>query len=216
MDLSLSPRSDLFRFYLPKTFLPEPIEAKWRKQLNRNPGVIITPIDYLNESLKSVSIPGLQDINITQPQHSYNRIHRTNSNTTRNGNPSLGRINVEPRQENTYISPENPLSKIDRKLKLTFRLNQGLYNYFMLYETIFYRIGKPWLEEDIDTWELEILDEEHRVCSALRFEQCMPDGIDGLDFNFENTDRQTLTFDMTCSFNNLNYVFMDPEEIPVR
>ena len=37
----------------------------------------------------------------------------------------------------------NPLSRINKEFKVTFRLNQGLYNYFMMYETIFYKYLKP-------------------------------------------------------------------------
>ena len=45
--LSLSPRYDLFKFELPKTFLPEEVNEKYHKILSRNAGVLITPIEYL-------------------------------------------------------------------------------------------------------------------------------------------------------------------------
>ena len=48
--LSLSPRMDLFKFSLPKNFLPAEVEEKYYKLFQQNAGVITTPIDYLNES----------------------------------------------------------------------------------------------------------------------------------------------------------------------
>ena len=120
--LSLSPRYDLFRFSFPKDFIPKDIEKKYNELLTRNAGVITTPIDYLNESIKGISIPGISDILILQQQHSYN-----------DGIKGLGKINVEPKREQIYQSTSNPLDKINPDIKVTFRMNQGLYNYFMLY-----------------------------------------------------------------------------------
>ena len=77
--LALSPRYDLFKFAFPKDFLPKNIESKYLEILNKNPGVITTPIDYLNESIQGINIPGISDVNIQQVQHSSNSISR-NSN----------------------------------------------------------------------------------------------------------------------------------------
>ena len=73
--LSLAPRLDLFRFAFPKDFLPKDIETKYRHILEKNSWVITTPIDYLNESIQGIKIPGISDINIQQTQHSNNSIH---------------------------------------------------------------------------------------------------------------------------------------------
>ena len=69
--LSLSPRFDLFRFELPKDFLPDPIIEKYQKILDKNPGVLNTPIDYLNESIQGINFPGISDVVIAQAQHTY-------------------------------------------------------------------------------------------------------------------------------------------------
>ena len=101
--LSLSPRYDLFRFELPKDFLPKEVNDKWQEILNKEPGVLVRPIDYLNESIKSITIPGISDINIQQLQHSTNPIER-----------SAHRINVDASQNNTYVGSFNPVDKINR------------------------------------------------------------------------------------------------------
>ena len=74
--LSLTPRYDLFRFSFPKDFLPEAVEEKYSPIINKNPGVLYTPIDYLNESIQGVNFPGISDILIQQTQHGSNSIVR--------------------------------------------------------------------------------------------------------------------------------------------
>ena len=150
--LSLSPRYDLFKFSFPKDFLPEVINEKYNKIINKNPGVLTTSIDYLNESIQSITIPGISDINIQQQQHSSNSI-KLNDNKT----------NVEPKTDITYTSSTNPLDKINKEFKVTFRMNHGLYNYFMIYETIFYRICKPF-----KYWML--IKKKHKLDEEIRIE----------------------------------------------
>lgn len=199
--LSLSPRFDLFRFTLPKDFLPQPVEEKYYKIFNKNSAVITTPIDYLNESIIGVTFPGISDINIVQEQHGSNVIKRDNKN--------LGKINVEPKHEIIYTSPENPLEKIDKEFKVTFRMNQGLYNYFMLYETIFYKICKPHLFPPQDVLYIELLDETGTIMSRIKFFDVHIDGIEGLDFNYTKIERDSGTFDITFKFNNVDFEIID-------
>lgn len=206
--LSLTPRYDLFRFLLPKDFLPKEIEDKWKKFINREPGVIATPIDYLNESIQSITIPGMSDLNITQPQHSTNPIHRASSD-----GHNLGRINVEPSQNNNYRSPANPLEKIERKFTVTFRFNQGLYNYFMLYETLFHRYCKHLNYEDGEDFYIDILNEDGVAITRIHLMQCLMDGIDGLEFGYDKVDRQSDTFTVTWTFNNIDMDFNIPEPV---
>ena len=117
--LSLSPRYDLFRFAFPKDFIPPKLEEKYRKVLSKNAGVLTSPIDYLNESIQGVSIPGISDLTIEQEQHSHNSM-------------SGGKLNVEGSRQNVYKSTSNPLDNINKEFTVTFRFNQGFYNYFLL------------------------------------------------------------------------------------
>lgn len=195
--LSLSPRYDLFRFEFPKDYLPPEVNEKWQEVLNIEPGVFVRPIDYLNETIKAITIPGISDINIEQPQHSTNPIERTHN-----------RINVDANQNNTYVGSANPLDKISREFRVTFRVNNGFYNYFMLYETIFWRICKHELYEGGDDFYIDLLDEDGTARSRIKLFQCHIDGIDGLDLSYDKIDRQSDTFDVTFKFNNIDYVFL--------
>ena len=196
--LSLSPRYDLFKFSFPKDFLPEVINEKYNKIINKNPGVLTTSIDYLNESIQSITIPGISDINIQQQQHSSNSI-KLNDNKT----------NVEPKTDITYTSSTNPLDKINKEFKVTFRMNHGLYNYFMIYENIFYRICKPFNYGPDKILYIELLGEDGRVASRIKFYDVYIDGIDGLDFTFNKMERDSGTFDVNFKFNNIDFEFIE-------
>ena len=198
MALSLSPRYDLFRFSLPKDFLPEEVEAKYSNILKCNQSVITTPIDYLNESIQGVNFPGISDIIIQKQQHGLNSNKRT-----------FGKINVEPKVDFIYQTPANPLDKIEKSFKITFRMNQGLYNYFMLYETIFYQACKDRDGEHQPVFYLEILNEQGSVVTKIFFKNILIDGIDGLDFNYNKIERDAGTFDVNFKFNNIDFEFVE-------
>lgn len=200
--LSLSPRRDLFRFNFPKDFIPEPISKKYNALINKNPGVFKSAVDYLNESIQSVTIPGVSDVNIGQIQHSSNSIQRR-----------AGKINVEPKTEITYQSPKNPLDFIDKKLQITFRMNQGCYNYFMLFETLFYQICKPLDKGPEPVLYLEILNEDGVICSRCIFRDCYLDGMDDLELSFNKIERDSFTFNVSIKFNNIDFEFADEFDI---
>lgn len=194
--LSLSPRYDLFKFSFPKDFLPEEIMVKYNKVLSKNAGVIINAIDYLNESIQGVSLPGITDILMTQAQHSSNPNERTGR-----------KLNVEPTHEFTYKSSNNPLANINKEFKVTFRYNQGLYNYFMIYETIFHRICKHINQESDSVLWVEILNETGEIISRIKLMDVYIDGIDGLEFNYNKIERDAGTFDVSFKFNNIDFDF---------
>lgn len=196
--LSLSPRYDLFRFALPKDFLPPEVEEKYSTFFKNRQSVVISPIDYLNESIQGIDFPGISDVIVQQGQRGTNNIER-----------KLGRINVEPKTDVVYKTPANPLDKIEHSFKITFRMNQGLYNYFMLYETLFYQICKPLNKPSNDVFYIEILNETGQIASKIYFKNVLMDGIEGLQFNFNKIERDAGTFDVTFKFTNIDFEFVN-------
>ena len=201
--LSLSPRLDLFVFKFPKDFLPKEIEEKYTKILNREKSVIRTAIDYLNESIQGVSFPGIADLLTEQTQHSPE--HPENKN--KQEGLSAKRISIEPSRNNVSYSPKNILSQIGGEFTVTLRKNQGLYNYFMMYETIFYKALKEYtnVTKQDDFFEIDILDSTGRVIGRVKLFQPRIDGIDGLEFSYNKLERQVETFDLKFRFNNIDF-----------
>lgn len=195
--LSLSPRYDLFRFQFPRDFIPTEISERYGKIIMEEFGTITSPIDYLNESIQGISFPGISDVNVTQQQHSSNELKRKSN-----------KLNVEPKTDIIYTSTANPLDKINKEFKVTFRMNQGLYNYFMLYEMLFHYICKPILREEEPVLYVEILDESGVVRSKIKYMDCHIDGIDGLDFSYNKIERDSGTFDVIFKFNNIDFEFV--------
>lgn len=201
MPLSLSPRYDLFRFHLPKTFLPPEIEAKYTAILNKDAYTMTTAIDYLNESIQGVTMPGINDLTTTQIQHGSNNIKRTSNKT-----------NVEGSHEITYLTTGNPLEKIDKEFKVTFRSNNGLLNYFMLYETAFYYACREYEWDCEPVMYIELLNEDGTVLSRVKYIDVHFSGMDGLDFNYSKIERESDTFDITFKFNNIDFEYMINED----
>jgi hypothetical protein len=200
--LSLSPRLDLFVFRFPKDFLPEEIEKKYTILLNKEKSLIRTPIEYLNESIQGISFPGISDLLVEQQQ-----ISQHPENLKAQSGLKLKRVNVEPTRNNVTYSPKNILSQIGGEFTVTLRKNQGLYNYFMIYETIFYKVLKEYdnVTKKDDLFEIDILDSTGKVIGRVKLFQPRIDGIDGLEFSYNKLERQVETFDLKFRFNNIDF-----------
>lgn len=200
--LSLSPRLDLFVFRFPKDFLPEEIEKKYTILLNKEKSLIKTPIEYLNESIQGISFPGISDLLVEQQQ-----ISQHPENLKAQSGLKLKRVNVEPTRNNVTYSPNNILSQIGGEFTVTLRKNQGLYNYFMMYETIFYKVLKEYdnVTKEDDLFEIDILDSTGKVIGRVKLFQPRIDGIDGLEFSYNKLERQVETFDLKFRFNNIDF-----------
>ena len=75
----------------------------------------------------------------------------------------------------------------------------------MLYETLFHYICKPILREEEPVLYVELMDEDGTVRSRIKYMDCHMDGIDGLDFTFNKTERDSGTFEITFKFNNIDF-----------
>lgn len=201
MNLSLAPRFDQFRFMIPKEYIPAAVREKYDRILAKNPSPFMSSMDYLNESIKGISLPAIENLIVEQPQISRN-------SNTENGR-LRGRINIEPAHTNVTLSSENILSKINNTFTVTFRQNQGLYNYFMIYESIFHRYMKPELyrQNETELFDIVFLDEESTPVSRMMLYQPEFNGISGLDFSYDKVERQTDTFEVVFTFNDIDFDF---------
>lgn len=201
MNLSLAPRFDQFRFMIPKEYIPAAVREKYDRMLAKNPSPFMSSMDYLNESIKGISLPAIENLITEQPQISRN-------SNTENGR-LRGRINIEPAHTNVTLSSENILSKINNTFTVTFRQNQGLYNYFMIYESIFHRYMKPELyrQNETELFDIVFLDEESIPVSRMMLYQPEFNGISGLDFSYDKVERQTDTFEVVFTFNDIDFDF---------
>lgn len=206
--LSLSPRYDLFKFQFPKDFLPKELDEKYAKLLAKNNSVLVSPIEYLNESIQGVTFPGITELTTEQDQISHNM-----NFTMRSGsNLAEFKQSTEPVHKNTYISPINPLAAISKEFKVTMRQNQGLYNYWMMYEAVFWKVLKTKQPMYDECFTLFIMNEVGEACARVDLYDNYITGIDGLEFNYNKVDRQSDTFDVTFNFNNIDFNLIEDIE----
>lgn len=204
--LSLPSRFDQFRFMIPKDFIPEEVRRKYDVIIAKNANVFANSMDYLNESIRGVQLPGIEEIIQEQPQVSHNAMKPEGR--------IKGKINIEPHHNNVTLNSGNILSKITNTFTVTFRQNQGLYNYFMLYESIFHRFCKPELYQQYEstTFDIVFLDENSLAVSRMILFQPEFNGISGLDFSYDKVERQSDTFEVQFTFNNIDFDLM-PQNI---
>ena len=205
--LSLSPRADLFVFNFPKDFLPKEIEEKYYRIINKDKSVIRNPIDYLNESIQGIDFPGFTDILVEQKQYS---VSHPENKTQQKGIP-VKRISIEPERTNVSYNPKNILSQLAAEFSVTFRKNQGLYNYFMIYETIFHKALKEYagVTKQDEVFEIFILSETGKIIGRIKLFQPRIEGIEGLTFSYNKLERQSETFDVKFQFNNIDFDIVD-------
>lgn len=201
-SISLKPRFDLFRFVFPLTFFPQHVIDKYKKIMDSNQSLFTSPVDYINESIIGVTIPGISDLIVTQPQISHNAspdIH-----------VGLGKLRVEPKRDQSYLSAENILTKIENTFTVKMRKNQGLYNYFMMYETILHHYDKraEYERKPIDNFVIDIMNETGSVTTKVILKQPVVSSIEGLEFSYNKIERQGEEFNVTFSYNNIDFEFL--------
>lgn len=195
--IALSPRLDLFRFEFPKDFLPIEVETKYQSMINKDKSVIISPIDYLNESVVGINIPGISDLTTEQQQHSWHPLSE---------NRNKSNINVETERKNTTYSPNSILNSIENKFTIELRKNRGLYNYFMMYETLFYKVCKQYDKRaKDDLFQIYILSETGNVESKILLFQPRIQGIEGIQLKYNQLERQPETFNIDFVYNNIDF-----------
>lgn len=197
--LSLPPRFDQFRFMIPKEFIPKVVRDKYDAIIAKNANVFANSMDYLNESIRGVQLPGIENLIVEQQQVSHNIMS--------NDGKLNGKINIEPHHTNSTMGTGNIISKIANTFTVTFRQNQGLYNYFMIYESIFHRYVKPELygQQTNDVFDIVFLDEHALPVSRMLIMQPEFNGIEGLEFSYDKVERQSETFTVTFTFNNIDF-----------
>ena len=197
--LSLPPRFDQFRFMIPKEFIPKVVRDKYDAIIAKNANVFANSMDYLNESIRGVQLPGIENLIVEQQQVSHNIMD--------NNGKLNGKINIEPHHTNSTMGTGNIISKIANTFTVTFRQNQGLYNYFMIYESIFHRYVKPELygQQTNDVFDIVFLDEHALPVSRMLIMQPEFNGIEGLEFSYDKVERQSETFTVTFTFNNIDF-----------
>jgi len=175
----LDSRNNLFEFTFPRKFIPQDIINKYKPYLNKIPGSLLEePIDFLNYSIQSINMPGMNFDPVTQSD---------NDGTTR--------------YHRGYVPIQNT---IERQFTVTFQLLDGFINYWILMDTFLYYYAKQTKDKYIADIPLNIIDAEGLRVASILFEKPIMNSLSELDLNFSTNIAEFNRFTATFYYNKLN------------
>lgn len=204
---TLRGRKDGFRLLFPKEFLHEELVEKYTKILQDKHSFIYNPVDFLNETIQSVQVLGINEATIEQLQTgrgTYTRIEgREEQNKFMHTTSSVN-----------YRSETNPINLVDKTLRVIFRHTLGFVNYFMIFENFFYQYERDTKYENIiPNLFVDILDNNGNVYSRLELIHPIMNGLDMLELNFTEPIAQSSTFQAEFKFSNIDFQFIENEDL---
>lgn len=201
---SLKARRDGFRLLLPKEFISPEIEEKYTKILRDKNGYLMTPIDFLNETIQKVQVFGIQNGTIQQPQSSRGKgpmikMERDQQNQF-----------AYPFTDYNYRSEVSPISLVDRTLNIEFRHTLGYLNYFLLFENFWYQFTRDRSYDELSyTINIDIFNEKGSIYSRIVLDSPIINGMDMLDFDYTQPIATSDTFKIEIKYSNFDFQFLE-------
>lgn len=198
--LSLNTRVDGFKFRFPKEFIVDELKEKYGKILAQHNSFIHDPIEFLNETVKSVSVLGFNDATVTQQQ-------------TFRGLKSVKDNFMHTSTDVTYRSEVNPIQLLDKTFVVTFRHTLGYLNYFLFFENFFHLYARETEGESlVEQFNVDLFDQNGQVFSRIVMFKPIIDGIENLNFDYAQPVASNSEFKVTFKYSNIDYQFIELEE----
>lgn len=203
--LGLKGRQDKFRLQFPKDFLLPEIEEKYTKVLTEKHSFIVSPIEFLNESIQGVQILGFTGASMQQQQTNIG-VASTNQNTRK-------LTMMHTFNDQTYRSEKNPVALIDKTINVIFRHSLGFINYFMLFENFFTQYARGTSYDDlIKQISIDIMNERGEIYARVFLTGPIIDAMDMLDLSYTQPIAQSQTFQVTFKYSNIEFQFISEDE----
>lgn len=206
---ALKGRKDGFRFCFPHNYICDEINDKYAKILQEQKSFFGNPIDFVNESIKSIQILGFSEATYEQQQPGT-------GNPLRNPERLQQNRFQYPMAGTSYRSEKNPLNLIDKTFNVIFRHTLGYLNYFILFENFWYLYSRDTKNEDErQTFAIDIIDGHGRAYSRIILYDPVIHGMDMLNLDYSQPIAQSETFQVVFKYSNIDYQFIaiNDEEI---
>jgi hypothetical protein len=204
--LGLKGRQDKFRLQFPKDFLLPEIEEKYTKVLTEKHSFIVSPIEFLNESIQGVQILGFTGASMQQQQSNIGAASTANQNTRK-------LTMMHTFNDQTYRSEKNPVALIDKTINIIFRHSLGFINYFMLFENFFTQYARGTSYDDlIKQISIDIMNEQGEIYARVFLTGPIIDAMDMLDLSYTQPIAQSQTFQVTFKYSNIEFQFISEDE----
>ena len=185
--MQLAARKDLFRFQLPKVFVPMEIRDRWRPYFERQPMPTSDVVGILNYTIQSVTVPNFNFQPVEQGKP---------------GNADIARGTT--RQWRQSMSPE---MLIDRQFSVTFKLIDGYVNYWIMMETFFHYYAFSTREPFTCDMPVRILDDDGSVMYTVTFHDVLYTGLSDFELTYSELDVDLMNFTADFSFNEMTVQF---------
>lgn len=194
--LSPNPRSDLFEFNFPDTFLQakdekgnKPID-KYNEFLNAWPQVLPDFGEVINESIQGISLPVFGYSPISQD-------HLRNSYST---------------SEQFYKANTHAQNLVqDKTFTVSLRHNEAYLSYFLLLELYFLHF----CDNDhinLGTWNVSTMTGDGVVVYNVKYKDVLFLGMAGLDLSYVDESSNFLSFDLAFGYSSFSTSFNLPEK----
>lgn len=203
--LSLKGRQDNWRLLFDKDFIPDEITEKYTKVLNMRKSFITQPVDFINETIQKVQVLGFSNATFAQQQ-------TTRNTPTRNAD-RIAENNFQGSYDDVqYRAVTSPVSIIDKTLNVQFRMSQGYLNYFILFESFFYKYCRDTSNEQLDThFNIDIYNEFGEIYARIVLYKPVIDAMDMIDLDFTQPVAQSQTFQVTFKYSNIDFQFIETD-----
>lgn len=205
--LSLNANKDNWQLIFDSDFVPEEIKNKYTKVLSLKKSFITDPVSFVNESVQKIQVLGFSGASFQQPQTTVGYPLRDQTRTAEN-------YFQHAASDVNYRSVANPIQIIDKTLNVQFRMDQGFLNYFIIFESFFYKYCRDTTYEDLDQFfVINIYNELNEVYCRIKLYHPIIDSMDMLDLDFSNVKPTQDTFQVVFKYTNIEFEFIENDTV---
>lgn len=199
----LNPASDKFTIEISNSIFDNEIAKKYDDYLFHINGPIKNIKDYVQETIQSLEIPGLQLqlLNITG---------LSNMKNVDFNNVGSSPSNFQATSINRQFAGTNPIQDVITESVINITFRNTLLNYMFIYE-VFHNYFKRKRKIDDFNIILTLHDAANIPLMNFVFYDCFVSSIPGLGFAFNEQFRDSKTIDAGFAFNGMTSNFMIPK-----
>jgi len=187
MATSLNSQNNQFVFSFPTDFVPKELQIKYKERLERMHSVFDDVIDYLNNSILSVTFPGLN--------------FKTSEQIKRYGKT----IN--------YRSAQAPYDTYTNDVVIKLESVNNNANYFMLHDILMWHYVNT-QNMFVNPFLIQILDQNRVINWQYEFREIIFTKISPITFSYAETDVKVNSFDLSFKFNYLDFIYIPEIKMP--
>lgn len=205
--LSLNSNKDNWQLLFDVNFIPDEIKEKYTKVLSLKKSFITDPVSFVNESIQKIQVLGFSGASFAQQQTTVGTPLRDQNRISEN-------YFQHAASDVNYRSVANPIQIIDKTLNVQFRMDQGFLNYFILFESFFYKYCRDTTYDELDQYFIvNIYNELGEVYCRIKLYHPIIDSMDMLDLDFSNVRPSQETFQVVFKYSNIEFEFIESDTI---